>query len=218
MMTAGEKGFPMLRDDLLSYRFGAEHIMAMPALQGRHWSVREVRRLIADAPLATPRYELVAGELLVTPSPAALHQSAVGLLLVTLDSYARKNLIGVAYTSPFDVELEPESLVQPDVFVTSTHEARRLLTEMPARELLVAVEVISPSSARYDRVTKRALYQRHVSDYWVIDLNARLVERWIPNDDRPEIILDTLVWRPEGASEPFTLEVAGYFADIYLER
>ena len=192
--------------------------MAMPAVQGRRWSLREVRQLIADAPLATPRYELVGGELLVTPSPAALHQSAVGRLLISLDDYARKNRIGVAYTSPFDVQLEPESLVQPDVFVTSAVEARRLLTEMSARELLLAVEVISPSSARYDRVTKRALYQRHVSEYWVIDLNARLVERWSPNDDRPEHIVDTLVWRPQGTAEPFVLDLAGYFADVYLER
>jgi Uma2 family endonuclease len=130
----------------------------------------------------------------------------------------RKNRIGVAYTSPFDVELEPESLVQPDMFATSMPEAKRLLTEMPARQLLLAVEVISPSSARYDRVSKRALYQRHVPEYWVIDLNARLVERWLANDDRPELIIDTLVWRPEGASEPFVLELPCYFADVYLER
>ena len=217
-MTLGGHGFSMLRDEPLLYRFGAEHIMAMPAARDRHWMVREVRQLIADAPLATPRYELVAGELLVTPSPTGLHQRAVGLLLAMLEAYARGHLIGVAYTSPFDVELEPESLVQPDVFVTSTQEARRLLTEMPARELLLAVEVISPSSARHDRVTKRALYQRHVSEYWVIDLNARLVERWIPNDERPEIVVGTLVWRPAGASEPLTLELPGYFADVYLER
>lgn len=217
-MTARGVESRMLRDALLSDQFGAEHIMAMPALQGRHWTVREVRQLIADAPLASPRYELVAGELLVTPSPASVHQGAVGLLFAALDAYVRGHLIGIAYVSPFDVELEAESLVQPDVFVTSAQEARRLLTEMPARELLVAVEVISPSSARYDRVTKRALYQRHVSEYWVIDLNARLIERWIPNDDRPEIIVDTLVWRPEGASEPFILELPGYFADVYLER
>ena len=192
--------------------------MAMPALRDRRWSVREVRQLITEAPLATPRYELVAGELLVTPSPTAPHQGAVARLLALLDVYARKNQIGAAYTSPFDVELEPETLVQPDVFVMSLTEAQRLRTEMPARELLLAVEVISPSSARYDRVTKRALYQRHVSEYWVIDLNARLVERWMPNDDRPEHIVDTLVWHPQGASEPFVLELPGYFADVYLER
>jgi Uma2 family endonuclease len=208
----------MLEDEYLSYRFGAEHIMAMPAVPGRRWSVREVRQLIEEAPLATPRYELVDGQLLVTPSPAALHQGAVAFLLTMLVPYVRKHLIGAAYTSPFDVELEPESLVQPDVFVAPRQEARRMITEMPARTLLLAVEVISPSSARHDRVTKRALYQRHVPEYWVIDLNARLVERWIPNDDRPEIIVDTLVWAPAGASEPFTLELPGYFADVYLER
>ena len=202
----------------LSHQVEAEHIMAVPAVSGRRWSLREVRQLIEEAPLATPRYELVAGALLVTPSPSALHQSAVGLLLAMLVPYVRKHLIGVAYTSPFDVELEPESLVQPDVFVAPTQEALRLITEIPARTLLLAVEVISPSSARYDRVAKRALYQRHVSEYWVIDLNARLVERWIPNDDRPEIIVDTLVWQPAVASEPFTLELADYFADVYLER
>lgn len=202
----------------LSHQFEAEHITTMPAVPGRRWSVREVRQLIEEAPLATPRYELVDGELLVTPSPAALHQGAVAFLLAMLVPYVRKHLIGVAYTSPFDVELEPDSLVQPDVFVLPLTEAQRLRTEMPAREVLIAAEVISPSSARYDRVKKRALYQRHVSEYWVIDLNARLVERWTPNDDRPEIIVDTLVWRPAGASEPFTLELAGYFADVYLER
>lgn len=121
----------MLEDEPLSYQFGAEHIMAMPAAQDRHWTVREVRQLIADAPLATPRYELVAGELLVTPSPNAVHQSAVGLLLAALDSYARKNRIGVAYTSPFDVELEAETLVQPDVFVTSLPRRGGCVTRCP---------------------------------------------------------------------------------------
>ena len=191
--------------------------MAMPATQ-RRWTAREVRQLIADTPLATPRYELVDGELLVTPSPTALHQSAVGILLAALHAYLRKNSIGVAYTSPFDVELEPEALVRPDVFVVPMREARRLLTAMPARELLVAAEVMSPSSARYDKVTKRALFTRLVSEYWIVDVNARLFERWRQNDDRPEILVEAVVWHPEGAAEPFILDLPGYFADVYLER
>ena len=55
--------------------------------------------------------------------------------------------------------------MRPDVGVVPTHEARRLLTEMPGRELLLAVEFISPSSARFDRGEKRKLYQRHVPEY-----------------------------------------------------
>ena len=55
-------------------------------------------------------------------------------------------------------------------------EWRRVATEgLPIRELLLAVEVLSPSSSRHDRVRKRPHYQRHVPDYWIVDLDARLV-------------------------------------------
>jgi Uma2 family endonuclease len=195
---------------------GAEHIMAMPAVK-RRWTAREVRQLIAESPLATPRYELVDGQLLVTPSPNWTHQTAVVLLVTALKEFLKHQSVGAASTSPFDVELAPESLVQPDVFVVPAHEARRLLREMPARELLVAAEVLSPSSGRHDRVTKRPHYQRHVPEYWIIDLDARLVERWHPGDERPEILTALLEWHPPGATEPFRLDLARYFAEVFDE-
>jgi Uma2 family endonuclease len=188
----------------------------MPAVK-RRWTAHEVRQLIAESPLATPRYELVDGELLVTPSPNWPHQRAVSLILLALNEYLKRQPVGHAATSPFDVELAPESLVQPDVFVVPAHEARRLLTEMPARELLVAVEVLSPSSSRHDRVKKRPHYQRYVPEYWIIDLDARLFERWRPGDDRPEIVAETLEWAPAGSTDPFRLDLTRYFAEVYDE-
>jgi Uma2 family endonuclease len=190
--------------------------MAMPAVK-RRWTAREVRQLIAESPLATPRYELVDGELLVTPSPNWPHQRAVRLILLALEEYLRRQPVGEVATSPFDVELAPESLVQPDVFVVPPHEARRLLTEMPAHELLLAVEVLSPSSSRHDRVKKRPHYQRHVPEYWIVDLDARLVERWRPRDDRPEIVAETLDWDPAESTEPLRLHLARYFAEVFGE-
>jgi Uma2 family endonuclease len=190
--------------------------MAMPAVK-RRWTAREVRQLIAESPLATPRYELVDGELLVTPSPNWPHQRAVGLLLLALNEYLKQQPVGRVATSPFDVELAPESLVQPDVFVVPAHEARRLLTEMPARELLAAVEVLSPSSSRHDRVKKRPHYQRHVPEYRIIDLDARLLERWRPGDDRPETVAETLEWAPAGSTEPLQLDLTRYFAEVFDE-
>jgi Uma2 family endonuclease len=190
--------------------------MGMPAIK-RRWTAREVRQLIAESPLATPRYELVDGELLVTPSPNWPHQRAVARLLSALDEYLKRHPVGHVGTSPFDVELAPESLVQPDVFVVPTHEARRLLTEMPARELLLAAEVLSPSSGRHDRVTKRPHYQRHVPEYWIVDLDARLFERWRPSDERPEIVAETLEWSPAGVTELFRLDLRGYFAEVFDE-
>lgn len=62
--------------------------MAMPSVKHR-WTAREVRRVIEESPLATPRYELVDGELLVTPSPNWTHQTAVSQLLAALIEYLK---------------------------------------------------------------------------------------------------------------------------------
>jgi Uma2 family endonuclease len=190
--------------------------MAMPAETARRWTAREVRELIAAAPFATPRYELVEGDLLVTPGPSAFHQRAVVELVVALAAYLRVERVGHVMASPSDVELEPEFITQPDVFVVPMAAWRRVANEgVPIRELLLAIEILSPSSSRHDRVRKRPLYQRHVPDYWIVDLDARLFERWAPGDDRPELVTDTLVWHPAGAATPFTLDVPTFFALVF---
>jgi Uma2 family endonuclease len=187
----------------------------MPAETGRRWTAREVRELIEAAPLATPRYELVDGELLVTPGPHPMHQRAVGELIVALSAYLQLERIGHVIPSPSDVELEPEFITQPDVFVVPMAEWRRVAKdEPPIRQLLLAVEVLSPSSSRHDRVRKRPLYQRNVPDYWIIDLDARLFEHWTPRDDRPAQVTETLVWQPDGAATPFMFDIRAYFAAV----
>src|SRR5690348_7322124 len=172
--------------------------MSMPAAQHR-WTAREVRELIARNPLRTPRYELVDGELLVTPSPTALHQRAIHRLWRALDGYLQRNPIGEAWTSPFDVELEPETITQPDLFVLPIHEVRRAIAEgLPARELLLAIEALSPTSGRVDKVEKRLVYTRRVQEYWIVDVDSRLFERWRQHESRPEVVVDSLVWHPRG--------------------
>jgi Uma2 family endonuclease len=190
--------------------------MAMPAETARRWNAREVRALIDAAPLATPRYELVDGELLVTPGPGVFHQRAVVELIVALAGYLATARVGHVLTSPSDVELEPEFVTQPDAFVVPMSELRRVASNgPPIRELLLAIEVLSPSSSRHDRVRKRPLHQRHVPDYWIVDLDARLFERWVPSDDRPALVTDTLAWYPAGASVPFTMDLPTFFAAVF---
>src|SRR2546430_1846985 len=99
--------------------------MAMPAVV-RKWTAREVRELVDQNPLNTPRYELVDGELLVTPSPRFWHQEAVGLLFIALRTYLTSERVGHALFSPSDVELEPEFLTQPDLFVMPLDERKRV--------------------------------------------------------------------------------------------
>ena len=128
--------------------------------------------------------------------------------MVRLAEYLRTQHVGHVITSPSDVELEPEFITQPDIPVVPMAEWQRVAAEgFPIHELLLAVEVLSPSSSRHDRVRKRPHYQRHVPDYWIVDLDARLIERWAPADERPELLIETLAWHPVGATTPFVMDI-----------
>lgn len=207
------------REHLLP-ELNAEHNMGMPAPANtqKRWTLQEVREL-RDRSTDGTRYELVDGELLVTPSPTGAHQNAALLLWAKLYPYVRAQRLGQAAVAPKDVEFPAEEgLTQPDVFVVPSGEVQRYLGSKPVERLLLAAEVISPSSARGDRVKKRAHFQRNlVSEYWIVDLEARVFERCRPHDDRPEIIADRIEWNPSGSTAPFVLELAAYFAEVWME-
>jgi len=192
--------------------------MGMPATRQRRWTRAEVLDLIERNPLQTPLYEVVDGELFVSPSPRPIHQFAVGELLFALMIYCRTTGIGEALTSPSDTELEPDTLVQPDVYVVPQDEGLRMRSVGTGRRLLLAAEVLSLSSQRADRGRKRLLYQRTVPLYWIVDLDARAVESWLPDSSEPTILRDRLEWHPSGAATAFTLDLPAYFARVFGER
>ncbi len=83
---------------------------------------------------------------------------------------------------------------------------------------MLAVEVLSPSTARADRSVKRRLYQRaRVPEYWIVDLEARLVERWRPADERPEVLTDTLSWVPAAGTGSLTIDLPEFFTKVLGE-
>lgn len=165
-----------------------------------------------DAAPPGERWELVDGEVLVTPSPRMNHQLVSASLLVLLYPYVRAQRLGRAMTAPLDVKLQPGLVTQPDLLVVPTEEFAG--EEYFVTELLLVVEIISPSSARFDRVVKRPRYQRsRVPEYWVIDQASRTFERWQPDDERPAILSECLVWHPKGASAPFELDIPAFFLE-----
>ena len=191
--------------------------MAMPAQRApqRRWTEAEFFAARDAAPKGE-RWELVDGEVLVTPSPHWVHQRILAELYGLVHEYVRSQGLGEAFFSPLDVKLEPGLVLQPDMLVVPAGELRRRSDII--RRLLLAAEIVSPSSARYDRVTKRPHYQRHrVSEYWVVDDTSRTVERWTPDDDRPELLAEQLVWHPAGATEPFVLDLVRFFEALAPE-
>ena len=153
------------------------------------------------------RYETVHGELLVTPTPRVIHQRVVRRLMIALDQYVAHHAVGEVFASPADISWAPDTLVQPDLFVADLDEARTLDWSQ-IQHLLLAVEVLSPSSVRADRFTKRRLYQDvGVRTYWVIDPDAQEVEVWTPDDTFPTVERERLTWQPTGTAEAFVLEL-----------
>lgn len=188
--------------------------MPMPVqrLYPRRWTEDQFY-VARDAAPPGERWELVDGEVLVTPSPHWTHQRLVQRLNISLDTYVRRHLLGEVFTAPLDVKLQPGLVLQPDLLVVPAGVLRT--HDDVVDRLLLAVEAISPTSARHDRVVKRPAYQRNrVPEYWIFDERSGTVERWRPDDDRPEIASEQLVWHPQDASEPLLLDLVDFFAEI----
>ena len=160
------------------------------------------------------RYEVVYGELLVTPAPRLWHQELVVRLLLALNRYLEANPVAHVLHSPADISWGPDVLVQPDVFVVPLEEARTL-TWSRVRTLLLVAEVMSPSTAAGDRFLKRLRYREAgVPLYWVVDGDGRAVEIWTPGDDFPAVERERLWWHPPGASAPFSLALPNLFRPL----
>jgi Uma2 family endonuclease len=160
------------------------------------------------------RYEVVYGELLVTPAPRLWHQVLVHRLSVALELYLRAQPAGIVLTAPADISWGRDVLVQPDVFVASAEEARTL-TWSSVRTLLLVAEVLSPSTNRGDRFLKRLRYRdAGVHVYWVVDGDERSVEVWTSSDDFPAVERERLVWHAPGACRPLTLALEELFRPL----
>ncbi len=160
------------------------------------------------------RYEVVRGELLVTPAPRPWHEVVAGRLFEAVQAYLREEPVGYAFGSRSDISWGSDTLVQPDLFVVPLEQARTLDWSRMTTLLLVA-EVLSPSSARADRFTKRLEYQRQgVPLYWIVDPDERQVEVWTPGDSFPAFERGRVLWHPAGARRPFALDLDRLFRPI----
>jgi Uma2 family endonuclease len=160
------------------------------------------------------RYEVVRGELLVTPAPRTWHETIVLRLTAALDAYLRTHPVGQVFGSRSDISWTPDTLVQPDVFVATLDEVRTL-DWTRVKTLLLVAEVLSASSRRSDRFTKRIEYQRQgIPCYWVIDPDEREVEIWTPADTFSRIEREQLVWHPASASDPLEISLQDLFRPI----
>ena len=166
---------------------------------------------------STCRHELLDGVYVVSPNPTLRHQHAVMMLYHRLLPALEGAPDLLLYPVGGDIVLGPRTVVEPDLFVIPKPLTINVHWRDVARPLL-AIEVLSPGTAGRDRRIKRRLYQQaEIPEYWIVDLDSRLVERWRPGDERPEILHETLRWQLSESAAPFELDLAAFFAEV-LDR
>ncbi|MFO0972180.1 MAG: Uma2 family endonuclease [Phycisphaerae bacterium] len=134
------------------------------------------------------RYEIIDGDLSMSPSPVTRHQVIVGNLFAILREHVRRHALGRVFIAPFDVVLGNMDVVEPDVIFVSTQRAA-IVTDRNIQGVPdLLVEVLSPATAERDRRTKRNLYARAgVPWYWLVDPDANeLVELQLVGRDYGE--------------------------------
>ena len=152
-----------------------------PASPELGWTYDDLRRLPDDG----NRYETVDGVLLVTPSPAIVHQSVVTRLVVELDRALWRPRIARVFAAPTDVVLSPVRTIIPDLVVVRM-ERSEIIDRLAIKGVPdLVVEILSPSSVKHDRKTKLDLYGKvGVPEYWIVDPIARTIEVLVPQAGR----------------------------------
>jgi Uma2 family endonuclease len=123
------------------------------------------------------RYEIVDGELFVSPAPKTLHQRIVGNLLTALHQHVRRHRLGQVLVAPVDVVFARGTVLEPDVLFVSTSRLHYIGEDNLSGPPDLAVEVISESTKRLDREVKLKQYALYeVSEYWLVDPEGKSVE------------------------------------------
>ncbi len=129
------------------------------------------------------RHELIDGEHYMTPAPSTKHQRISGNTFIILSNFVKNNKLGEVFYAPCDIVFSDIDVVQPDIIFIS-NENMRIITEKNVKGAPdLAIEIISETTRRTDKVIKRRLYEKFgVKEYWIIDPVVDTLEVYRPTE------------------------------------
>jgi Uma2 family endonuclease len=172
----------------------------------KRWTLEEVHSLPDDG----NKYEVVSGELFVTPPPSHEHETILARLSRILDPFVAAHGLGMVY-HPRAVMRFEGSEVEPDLMVRQPHpDSGGDWDTAPTPTLIV--EVLSGSTRRRDHVQKRELYlEAGVAEYWIVDPEHRSI-RVVRAGTEDVVTTDHLTWSPSAARASLVIEIAAILA------
>ena len=173
----------------------------------RSWTVAERDRLPDDG----NRYEVVGGELFVTPMPVPRHQIVAQRLFLMLYPFVEQHRIGSVFDSGTDVIFSKRDVVVPDVVVYPVPAEQLPKKWIDAPKPILVVEVRSDSTWKRDVGPKRRLYvEREVPEYWIVNDEDREVTVVRPGEADVDVT-DQVRWKPRGAAAVLEISLADLF-------
>jgi Uma2 family endonuclease len=178
--------------------------MGMAATNTKIWTLEEVHSLPDDG----NKYELVRGELFVTPPPTDYHETISARLTRLLDPFVAANGLGLVY-HPRAVMRFEGSEVEPDLMVRQAHpKPEKDWDRAPTPSLIV--EIISDSTRRRDYNQKKSLYQDAGVEYWIVDPERRTVT--VVRAGEPDRVeREAIRWTPLGSRSALILGISDVF-------
>jgi len=145
------------------------------------WTYNEFIALPDDG----ERYEIANGVLLLAPSSTGPHQDTIGEVIFHLRSHVKLPGLGLVSQAPFIVELSSKDVFQPDIFVVMNAHHDRVQENKVIGAPDLVVEIASPGTVAFDRLTKYDAYERTgVPEYWIVNLERRTVEVFVLEGDK----------------------------------
>ena len=182
--------------------------MSRPSSPATEWTYSEYTRLPDDG----NRYEVIDGEVCMTPAPGPAHQEIAANLLVGLRQYVREHRLGRVL---WDVDLlfVNGQYLRPDMVFVPTSSLEGITDRGVESPPGLVVEVLSPHSRRIDRDLKPPRYRAFgVPEYWVVDPKSASVEVYrLQGAGSPEVVRDALRWQPDEAVPALVMSVADLF-------
>ncbi|MGQ0816146.1 MAG: Uma2 family endonuclease [Gemmatimonadota bacterium] len=173
------------------------------------WTYSEYARLPDDG----QHYEVIDGEVCVTPAPGTRHQKIAANLYIILDAYVRKHALGEMFWD-VDVLFVSGQYLRPDMVLVAAENLEGISDRGVEVAPRLIVEVLSPHSRHIDRIKKPPRYRDFgVPEYWVVDPEGRVIEAYALGEGlvTPQVHSDTLVFQPDRAKPTLTIQVADLF-------
>ncbi len=140
----------------------------------KHYTARDYFNLPEGAP-----YQLIEGELIMSPSPLTEHQIISKNLELLIYTHVKKNNIGLALNAPIDVYLNIRNAFQPDIIFISNENKNIIKKHGIDGSPDLVIEILSPSNSYYDVKVKKEIYERSgVKEYLMVDPRTKTVDKY----------------------------------------